>query len=307
MFPDDYDGIIAGCPGVNFNYLISWRASFFPITGPKNSSDFITRSTWTGLIHDEVLKQCDGLDGVENGILEDPSLCDFRPEALMCSESNTNASSCLSPQQVDVVRRVFAPLTGEQGQLIYPGLQPGAEVAAVQRLLAGAPFSDSQDWFRYVVYDNPSWDDANFTIHDATVAENLNPSNCRSWPSSLAPLRDRGSKIITYHGGMDNQITGFNTERLYNHLSVGMNATSDELDNFMRFFRIPGMEHCGNGPGAWQIGQGDDGVPFDPEHNLVAAMIDWVENGTAPDTFMGTKFVDDEQKNGISFQHRLCR
>lgn len=95
MFPGDYDGVVAGCPAVNFNYISSWRASFYPITGPSNASDFIQPFTWTGLSHREILRQCDGIDGVLDGILEDSDLCNFRPEALICTGSSRGRTTCL--------------------------------------------------------------------------------------------------------------------------------------------------------------------------------------------------------------------
>ncbi|OCL07972.1 tannase and feruloyl esterase [Glonium stellatum] len=308
MFPEDYDGIVAGCPGINFNYLSSWRASFYPITGPSNVTGFIEPKTWTGIIHEEILHQCDDLDGVTDGIIEDPSLCNFRPESLICP--TPNSTNCLTPAQVQVVRKVYSPLYGEQGQLIYPGLQPGAETMAVQRLLAGQPFSYSEDWFRYAVFGDPSWDPLTFNIHDASLAERLNPSNVRTWPSTLESFSSRGGKLIAYHGGQDNQITGFDTERFYNRLSVGMSASSGDLDAWFRFFRIPGMFHCSGGPGAWSFGQGASaaaGIAFLPDVNVLAAMVQWVENGTAPETITGTKFINDTVSMGEAYQHRHCR
>ncbi|KAF2185902.1 ferulic acid esterase [Zopfia rhizophila CBS 207.26] len=307
LYPTDYDGIIAGAPGVNFNYMSSWRASFYPLTGPKNSSDFIKAETWQGLIHDEILRQCDELDGVRDGVLTDPGLCAgiFDPETLLCGEKG---GQCLSEKQVEVVRQVFSPLHGENGELIYPGLQPGAEVRATERLLSGTPFPYSEDWFKYVVFSNPSWDPATWTIRDATVAEAMNPGNARSWPDTLAPFRDRGAKMMIYHGGADQQITGFNTERFYHRLSSSMDHTNEQLDDFLRFFRIPGMGHCSGGLGAWQFGQtGAAGVEFEPGMNVLAAVVDWVENGKAPEMILGTKFVNDTVDMGVDYQRSHCR
>jgi feruloyl esterase len=141
-FPDDFDGIVAGAPALDFNNLISWRASFYPITGPSSGPSFIKPEAWTGLIHDEVLRQCDGLDGVKDGIIEHPELCKFDPKTLeYCGDSTSN---CLTSQQVDQVRKIFSPLTYEDGTIIYPGMQPGSEMKAIDRLYAGKPFSDSQ-------------------------------------------------------------------------------------------------------------------------------------------------------------------
>jgi len=116
--------------------------------------------------------------------------------------------------------------------------------------------------------------------------------------------------LIAYHGGQDNQITGTNTERFYNYLSVGMSSPSRDLDTWFRFFRIPGMFHCNGGPGAWSFGQGATaatGISFHPDVNILAAMVQWVENGTAPETVTGTKFINDTVEMGEAYQHRHCR
>jgi feruloyl esterase len=315
LFPDDYDGIVVGAPALNFNYLSAWRAHFYTVTGSMNSTGFIAAETWQGSIHEEVLRQCDGLDGVQDGILADPRLCAaiFRPEALICGGSTPtkgNSSSCLTSEQVEVVRNVFSPLYGVNGEMIYPSLCPGAESRATERLLSGSPFPYSVDWYRYVVYSNPDWDPASWTIKDAQAAEDMNPADVRAWPSDLFPLRDRGSKLLIYHGGADQQITMFDTEKWYNYLSVGTNATSDELDSFVRFFRIPGMAHCSNGVGAWQIGQnlaGAKGLPYDSEHNVLAALVDWVEQDNAPEMIIGTKFDNDTVSRGVELLRPHCR
>ncbi|KAL8686715.1 MAG: hypothetical protein Q9218_006916 [Villophora microphyllina] len=141
MFPEDFNGIIAGSPALDFNNLQSWRASFFPITGSNTSSDFIHKATWSNLIHKEILNQCDGLDGVTDGIIDDPTLCHFRPETLLCTQRNP--TDCLLAEQVAIVRKIFSPLNGENGNLIYAAMQPGSEVKAVDQLYAGVPFSYS--------------------------------------------------------------------------------------------------------------------------------------------------------------------
>ncbi|MCJ1429920.1 putative feruloyl esterase B-2 [Sticta canariensis] len=242
MFPDDFDGIVAGSPALDFNNLVSWRANFFPLTGSVDSPDFITPSTWTNLIHNEILKQCDRIDGVIDGILEHPELCKFRPEALTCVDGIV--TDCLTTVQVQIVQKIFSPLYGEDNNLIYPAMQPGSEVMAVKKLYAGKPFSYSEDWFKYVVFNDSMWDASTFTVADAAVAEALNPSNIRTWPDDLSTFRDLGGKIISYHGSQDNQITSFNTERFYDYLSRGMQALPSELDDFFRFFRVSGMFHC---------------------------------------------------------------
>ena len=142
MFPDDFDGIVAGSPALNFNNLQSWRARFFPITGRSNSSDFISTALWTKLIHDEVLNQCDDIDGVKDGIIENPNLCSLRPETLLCKINAT--TDCLTSAQVKIVREEFGDFYVEHGQLVNTAMQPGSEIFAATKLYAGKPFSYSE-------------------------------------------------------------------------------------------------------------------------------------------------------------------
>jgi hypothetical protein len=147
-------------------------------------------------------------------------------------------------------------------------------------------------------------------VHDAAAAEALNPANIRTWPSTLATFQNTGGKIISFHGQQDNQITSFDTPRFYDYLSRGMQASSADLDQFFRFFRISGMFHCTTGPGAWVIGQSgglaSEGI-FSPENNVLAALLAWVESNVAPETIEGTKFVNDDPSSGIAFQRKHCR
>ena len=259
MFPEDFDGIVAGSPAVDFNNLYSWRANFLSITGSSSSPDFITPTTWANLIHNEVLAQCDAIDKVTDRIIEDPTLCKFRPGTLLCDTNATAANTsptmanatCLTSPQVSIVRQVFSPLLSSNGSLVYPGMQPGSEILASQGLYAGIPFFYSQEWFRYVVFADPTWDPATFNAtRDTVLADRLNPANVRTWPSSLAKFRDRGGKLITFHGQQDQQITSFDTIRFYERLMEGMAMSATELDEWFRFFRISGMNHCSSGPGA---------------------------------------------------------
>lgn len=161
-----------------------------------------------------------------------------------------------------------------------------------------------------MVYD-PSWNASTFRPHDAAVADDLNPANIRTWPCTLSSFENRGGKLIAYHGLQDEKITSFNTQRFYEHLLQGMQASPQDLDAFFRFFRIPGMSHCQTGPGAWVFGQGggaaNEGIAFDPSYNVLAAMVRWVEDGVAPGDIVGTKFVDDNVGNGVEFRKRHCR
>lgn len=306
-FPEDFDGIVAGAPAVDFNNLVSWRARFFTITGAVGSPDFIPANAWKTWIHDEVLRQCDTIDKASDRIIEDPSLCKFDPSKLLCIGDST--SNCLSNSQVQQLETIFSDYKYPNGQLIFPAMQPGSEVLAVDRLYAGAPFAYSADWFKYLVYNDPSWNASGFGLDDARAAEYLNPGDIRTYPTSLPEFERRGGKLLVYHGQQDNQITTFNTIRWYNDLK-GYSSTA-AMDEWVRYFRISGMNHCNSGPGAWVLGQGGNaaaaGVPFERERNVLKAMVDWVEQAIPPSYIEGTKFVNDTVSLGIDFTRRHCK
>ncbi|WXC56517.1 hypothetical protein SNK03_002451 [Fusarium graminearum] len=303
-YPEDYDGIVAGAPAVDFNNLQGQRAMFYPITGNSTSANYIPLTTWTGLIHDEVLAQCDKIDGVKDGIIEVPDKCFFNPKKLLCKGSQT--SKCLNSAQVKQLEEIYAPYTYPNGKLIFPRMNPGNELQAVSKLLAGKPFDYSVDWFRYVVYNDPEWDASTYSVDDVRNAEKLNPSDIRTYPKSLPAFKKRGGKLLSYHGGQDNQITQFNTHRFWNRMA----SADRSLHDYYRYFPISGMFHCSTGPGAWAIGQGGGapsaGVPFDPEHNVLAAIVAWVEKGNAPQSLTGTKFINDTYTDGVDFRRKHC-
>ncbi|KAL2212931.1 tannase and feruloyl esterase [Sarocladium strictum] len=305
-YPEDYDGIVAGAPAVDFLHMNGYRANFFTITGDKDSKDYIPLSTWTGLIHDEVLNQCDELDGIKDGIIEIANECYFDPTKLRCRDDQTAPKECLNDAQIQQVKEIYASYEYPDGTLIFPRMNPGNEVYAVKKLIAGEPFAYSVDWFRYVVYNDTEWDPVGYNTDDVAVADAQNPFNIRTWPKDLSEYKKRGGKVLSYHGGQDQQITAFNTERFWNHL----HSSDNHLDEYFRFFRISGMTHCNGGPGAWVLGQGGNapaaGIPFDAKQNVLAALVDWVEKKEAPTTITGTKFVDDNVKKGIDFERAHC-
>ncbi|KAF4636645.1 hypothetical protein G7Y89_g1456 [Cudoniella acicularis] len=192
LFPKDFDGIVVGDPAVNFNSLYSWRASFYDITSQANSTNFITASLWKGLIHNEVLRQCDELDGVKDGVIENPDICHFDPKTLLCSSNSNSTQGCLSDSQVDIVQKVFSPMQGPNGTIAYPAMQPGSEISAAAGLYSGKPFAYSLDWFRYVVLNDPNWSGSPFSLSDISTAQALNPFNVSTYPSTLLPFSNSG-------------------------------------------------------------------------------------------------------------------
>lgn len=142
-FPYDFDGVVAGAPALDFNNLNAWSNHFYLITGKNTSASFVPIPLWTK-VHTEILNQCDGFDGLKDGIIEDPSLCNFNASALLCA--HTDSTDCLTSAQVNTVTEVFSGLYGQDGALVYPRMQPGSELSAAGFYYGGlpSPFTVSQ-------------------------------------------------------------------------------------------------------------------------------------------------------------------
>ncbi|KAK2039348.1 tannase and feruloyl esterase [Colletotrichum somersetense] len=302
-FPDDFDGIVAGAPAVAFNNLTSWSGHFFPATGYPNASTFLSADLWN-VVYQDVLAQCDGLDGQVDGIIEDPDLCQYRPEALICGTNQT--TGCLTGTQAQTVRTVFGDLYGEDGAFVYPRLQPGAQTTPI--LLNGQPFPYTVDWFVNVIYNDTNWNPLTIGPKDYAAAARQDPGGIQTWKGDLSAVRDRGTKILHYHGLQDPIISSDNSARYYNHVSRTMGLTSDQLDEFYRYFRISGMNHCSGGPGATFIGNQQKSVAnYDPESNVLSAIVRWVEEGIAPDSILGTAYVNGTQGGVVQFKRNHCK
>ncbi|THU87952.1 tannase and feruloyl esterase [Dendrothele bispora CBS 962.96] len=315
-FPEDFDGVVAGAPAADFNHLLDWSGHFFNITGNSSASTFLPTDQWINLVHPDVLAQCDDIDGVKDGIIEDPNLCEYDPTGLICEEdggTNANATGCITQAQAGMIKEVYLPFYIE-GELAYPRIQPGSESLPI--FYTGEPFVYTADWFRYVVYNDPSYDVDTLSEKDWALAAELDPIDISTWSGDLSAFRDRQGKVLTYHGQADGLISSKNSERYYDRVSDTMGLNSSELDEFYRLFRISGMGHCSGGVGAWEIGQtlagsgGEtsvDELNLDPASNVLMAMVRWVEEGVAPETVLGTKYVDDTVSEGVAFARAHCR
>jgi feruloyl esterase len=306
MFPQDFDGVVVGAPALAFNNLTSWSGKFYLETGAVNTSTFIPSSTWVTIIAQDILKQCDGLDGVMDGIIEDPTLCNYNPDSLICSGSNT--TSCITSTQANTIRQIFSPFLDSKGNLIFPRMQPGSELNGAPFIYyTGSPFPYTSDWFRYAVYNDPTWDPATLNETSIDYAYTLNPGNVESWVGDLSPFHNAGGKLLHYHGQADQIITSENSPRYYDFVQKTMNQTNRELDEWYRFFRISGMGHCQGGAGAWEIGQSQGYTTTKPEGNVLMALVQWVEGGKAPKTVEGVKYVNDTKALGVEIRRKHCR
>lgn len=310
-FPDSFDGLVVGAPALAFNNLSSWSGYFFTQTGTQNSSTFVPFDLWP-VVHQDILDQCDALDAYVDGIIEDASSCKYNlSSSLVCSSPDVaNATACLTDAQANTVRNIFKDVINDiDGSLVYPAMQPGSELEAEFVYYSGSPFIYTSDWYQFAIYNDPSWDPATLSSQDMSFAAAKNPFNIETWKGDLSAVRDRGSKILHYHGQQDPIITSLNSPRYYENVASTMGQTPAQLDDFYRFFRISGMSHCAGGPGASFIGQKvESTASLDPDQNVLMAMVRWVEEGVAPDTITGTAYVNGDQSTGeVAFTRRHCR
>jgi feruloyl esterase len=282
-FPEDYDGIVAGSPAspiARLNAMQIWPS----LLVNENRARSIPREKYSA-IHDAVLKACDELDGVKDGIIEDPASCHFDPGSLLCKGEDT--SSCLTAPQVDFLRLIYAgPINPRTGQKIYAAPAPGAEQAVVG-VDGTSPMGAAVALFKYVVFQDPNWDWKTLDLdRDVDFADKvLSTVNLAANPN-LKPFFDRGGKLLMYHGWLDFS-SPVESIDYYNAVvkTVGMNEASSAI----RLFTVPGMGHCLGGEGCDRF-------------DKLGVLDLWVETGKAPDRIVASKSSDGK----VIRTHPLC-
>ncbi|KAJ6474013.1 tannase and feruloyl esterase [Mycena vitilis] len=292
QFPEDFDGILGGAPATDFNHAVGWIAMngrYFgaPTTPAEASPKWLTADLWA-LVSAEVLKQCDALDGVVDGIITEPDACSFRPEALQCTTNQTSA--CLTSVQVNALQNLYSPLYGLQGELMYPRFTPGAEADPLSAASFPGIFPFATNWVHFAVLNDTTYDFSDFGLADIEAMDHDNAGGMKTFSGDLSAFRNRGGKFLTYHGRRDPIISSTNSKRVYDLVSRTLGLPT--LDDFYRLFLVPGMGHCGTGIGANAFGQGifegQDARVNASSHNILLALVDWVENDVAPGTIIGT-------------------
>ena len=309
-FPQDYDGVLAGAPANFWTHLLV-AAIWVTRATTLDQASFIPADKLPAVAA-AVIAACSAQDGVADGLLNDPGHCNFDPTTLLCKEADSK--SCLSAAQVSALKKIYAGPHDSAGKQLFPGYVPGAEEglggwglwitgpAPGHSLMA---FFGTQ-FFTNMVYEQAGWDYKTFDIDQATkLADSKTGRALNATDSNLKPFRERGGKLILYHGWGDAAIPAPNTIDYYKSVVVTMGQSN--ADSFMRLYMVPGMQHCGGGPGPNSFGQFGDSPPFDPEHNIYTALEQWVETGTAPSQITAIKYVkDSDPKQGVKMTRPLC-
>jgi hypothetical protein len=294
-YPEDYDGIIAGAPANYWTHLLAgsvWNTQALAL----DPASYISAKKLPA-IASAVNEACDKLDGVADGILNDPRQCHFDPSVLICRDAD--ADSCLTEPQIAALKKVYEGAHDSHGKLIYPGFLPGGElggngwitwVTGQTNPRSSLGFEFGVGFFADMVYGKADWDIFHANLDDAAaLADQKMAPLLNATDPNLAAFKSRGGKLIIYHGWNDPAISAVNTINYYN--SVLSKMGQQNADTFVRVFMIPGMQHCSGGPGADSFGAVVSGTPTDPQHSLELSLEQWVEKGAAPGTIIATKFA----------------
>ncbi|MBS0387631.1 MAG: tannase/feruloyl esterase family alpha/beta hydrolase [Proteobacteria bacterium] len=298
-YPADYDGIVAGDPDYNQTHH-EVGAHLWVVDALYGDGGAPLGEPQARLVGAAVNRACDALDGVADGVLEDPRRCSFDPGVLQCH--GANGPNCLSAAQVRTVRRLWAGPDELAGTGYYPGLERGGEAELWGGwIVARSPEENTHGalglpFFRFFVYHDAAWNFRRFDFRvapaqiDAQLADAIDAVD-----PDLRAFRQHGGKLIHYHGFSDPDIPP-RASIDYHDRVVALAAARGEaprVDGFYRLFMVPGMGHCGGGPGPNRF-------------DMLAALERWVEQDVAPERIVATKYRDDDPQRGVSRTRPLC-
>jgi hypothetical protein len=277
-YPDDYNGIVSAAPAINWTrFLIQelWAPVLMNAAGNPIPACKLEAATAAAVA------ACDSIDGVKDGVIEDPQRCAYDPKALV----GTSAGDCGTFTQADdeLISKIWDGPRRADGSFLWFGQSRGADLRALAGTrgtpLQPAPFSIALDWFRFFLAENPQFDWTSITpavyehFWDQSVEEYgivIGTDN-----PDLTPFRDRGGKVIIWHGWADQLITAPGTIDYYKRVQQAMGG-AEKTSQFARLFLAPGVAHCSGGAGPAPYGQLD-------------ALLSWVENGQPPDTLTAAR------------------
>jgi tannase/feruloyl esterase len=306
-FPEDYDGILAGAPANFWTHLL---ASGIDVSKAVYGSPAAYISNMkTPAITAAALAACDAQDGVKDGIISDPAHCRFDPAVLLCKDKDSH--QCLTQPQIGALKKLYSGGQDSHGNPLFPGFVPGVEHPDwAQWVIGFGPGGSAgavymQNYFRYMVFDDPAWNPLTANVDTATrTADEKTARALNATEADLSRFYNRGGKLILYHGWNDQAISPWNTVNYYRSVieKIGKQKTAE----FVRLYMAPGVEHCVGGPGPNSFGQLGRTTAKGPEHGIYTALEQWVENSSAPGEIIATKYTGDAVARGVQMTRPLC-
>ncbi len=270
-YPEDYNGIIAGAPANNRTHLHTlfvWNL----VSAFDSKNNAINSEKKMGLLKKLLLRNYGGKDGGAPGdnFFTDPRTLSFNPDILpKCSEGISD--SCFSKEEIEALKKLYAGTTNMRtGERIYAPSPLGASYLEIK--LTGTLFYMFK-WIFGADFDYTTFDfDRDMHRMDSILSPILNANN-----SDLSAFKNKGGKLLMYTGTED-QLVPYPDAINYYERVIETQGSLRDTQNFFRFFLVPGMGHCGGGPGLNDIG------------DKLMVMRDWVEKGIAPEKIIATAF-----------------
>jgi hypothetical protein len=295
-FPEDFDGLMAIAPVYDLTGRIiagAWYAQ--AVADAQRAS--VLNNTVAEIVQKSVLEKCGAQAGVDEGLVTDPASCDWRPESIVCAAGKTDAG-CLTPRQLDAVKQLMRPAVNSKGEDVYAF----GDIAGTATEWAGWHYGRGGNPAAPTAY-------ANYILHDQflkymadpTVRKDVDPLkfDLDRGPASLTRARKlydatspdlrqfkaRGGKLLMWHGLSDAAILATSSVAYYEAVQKLLGSRAATQD-FFRLFLVPGVHHCGGGPGL-------------TEFDALTLLENWTEKGQAPDVMIATRKV-----NGVTERTR---
>lgn len=296
-YPDDYNGIVAEAPAINWDEFEV--GTLWPQVVMSNEKTYPTSCEFNAFTSAAV-KACDSIDGVKDGLIEDPNRCDFDPRKLIGTKVECDGKELtITAADATVVRKIWDGPRTPSGKKLWAGVPIGADLSGLAGSttdangnVTGAPFPVPAAWVQLWVAKDPSLAVTNvsyskfaqlFKQSEAEYDKIIGTDN-----PDLSAFRKDGGKLLTWQGEADQFIPAQGTVD-YHQQVVKATGSSKKVDDFYRVFLAPGTSHCGlNG-----IDGSTDGL---------SAMTAWVEHGKAPQTLPATL----TNASGQSVTRDLC-
>jgi feruloyl esterase len=292
-FPEDFDGIVANAPWVDqtgFSIGAMWNQKAMSGSGVTPGK--------LEMVAEKVMNKCDAIDGLKDGLIDDPRKCDFNPvrDVPACSAGADASADCLTPAQAGAIAKVYSgPVSN--GKPFFPGFMPGSEAVMptfgggvgsgwLNVIVANGPnpkpadFNLAENTMRYLVPTppKPDWDYTTFDYDkDVKMVEAWSKQADAKNPD-LSKFRKRGGKLLMTYGWAD---TILQPMMGVNYYEQALTKNGADTPEFFRLFMVPGMAHCGGGIGP-------------DRHDAVTAVINWVEKGQAPSSMTASRVVNNE-------------
>jgi feruloyl esterase len=271
-FPTVFNGIVAGDPamrtGLSNLAIGEWIPVAYNQASPKDAAGKpeIAKFLADGqrkLFMDALLKKCDALDGVADGMIFDPMGCHFDPAELSCKPGqNTN---CIAPEKIAAIKKAFSGPKNAYGTQVYPGFLYDTGIAASSGIPGLLKLSSRGLFGPYTTAT---------TIDVDKLALNASDPLVEPASTNLTTFSGEGGKLIFFHGDSDPWFSPLDTLRYYKRMATA-NGGTDKVEQWSRLFLVPGMSHCGGGPSLDQF-------------DMLTAVVKWVQKGEAPDFVIAT-------------------